>query len=391
MANLTEKPVWEQGIYQLETSDPVLGGPDGIDNLQGKQLANRTAYLKKQLDDAVSGELTLDNAAKWKTARAITISGDAGLSFKLDGSADISAQLTLANTTVKAGSYSVITVDSKGRATAGRALEANDFPALDWSKITTGKPTTLAGYGITDAATKADLTAKADKAATLAGYGISDGLTRLKTGQVLPTSDIGPIWHDDYNSVLTWQVFDANGATYKGYASVLIGSVLLDTQPTPRAGYIRSRTGNLSKNTYPALFAWAQHNGLMVAPGAWQAGAVVCADNGDGTFRIFDVRGEFFRAWDDSRGVDVGRGFGSAQLDAFQGHNRDLIRASGVQDHLHGITSAQSGGGQVTPCVVGSGDNWITRSYLTQGSYGTPRVAAETRPRNLALAAYIKI
>jgi hypothetical protein len=30
------------------------------------------------------------------------------------------------------------------------ALTASDIPALDWSKISTGKPTTLSGYGITD-------------------------------------------------------------------------------------------------------------------------------------------------------------------------------------------------------------------------------------------------
>lgn len=30
MSNLTEKDQWEDGIYQLETSDPVLGGPDGV-------------------------------------------------------------------------------------------------------------------------------------------------------------------------------------------------------------------------------------------------------------------------------------------------------------------------------------------------------------------------
>jgi uncharacterized protein (TIGR02145 family) len=34
---------------------------------------------------------------------------------------------------------------------AFRSLVATDIPGLDWSKITTGKPTTLAGYGITDA------------------------------------------------------------------------------------------------------------------------------------------------------------------------------------------------------------------------------------------------
>jgi hypothetical protein len=50
MANLTEAPNWEPGIYQLEESDPVQGGANGIDNLQAKQLANRTKFLKRDAD-----------------------------------------------------------------------------------------------------------------------------------------------------------------------------------------------------------------------------------------------------------------------------------------------------------------------------------------------------
>lgn len=49
MANLPESDNWEAGVYQFETTDPVQGGPDGIDNLPNKQLANRTAYLKARL------------------------------------------------------------------------------------------------------------------------------------------------------------------------------------------------------------------------------------------------------------------------------------------------------------------------------------------------------
>lgn len=49
MANVPESPRWESGVYQFETTDPVQGGPDGIDNLPNKQLGNRTAYLKKEL------------------------------------------------------------------------------------------------------------------------------------------------------------------------------------------------------------------------------------------------------------------------------------------------------------------------------------------------------
>ncbi|WP_207910480.1 hypothetical protein, partial [Crenobacter luteus] len=44
-------------------------------------------------------------------------------------------------------------------------LVAADIPALDWSKITTGKPTTLAGYGITDAVQKANTSATFSPAA----------------------------------------------------------------------------------------------------------------------------------------------------------------------------------------------------------------------------------
>lgn len=50
MPNLLEQAVWEEGIYQLEELDPVQGGPDGVDNRPHKQLANRTAYLKAQIE-----------------------------------------------------------------------------------------------------------------------------------------------------------------------------------------------------------------------------------------------------------------------------------------------------------------------------------------------------
>lgn len=50
MSNLIDNPNWEAGVYQLETADPVLGGPGGISNLQPQQLANRTAYLKQHVD-----------------------------------------------------------------------------------------------------------------------------------------------------------------------------------------------------------------------------------------------------------------------------------------------------------------------------------------------------
>lgn len=46
MADLIETPTWTPGIYQLEEEDLVLGGAEGTDNVQAKQLANRTQFLK---------------------------------------------------------------------------------------------------------------------------------------------------------------------------------------------------------------------------------------------------------------------------------------------------------------------------------------------------------
>lgn len=57
MANVTENSQWESGIYRIETTDPVIGGENGIANVQAKQLANRTKYLKERADqvDAAKG------------------------------------------------------------------------------------------------------------------------------------------------------------------------------------------------------------------------------------------------------------------------------------------------------------------------------------------------
>lgn len=91
--------------------------------------AASTAFVKAQ--NYITGNQT------------ITFSGDA------TGSGTTSVALTLANSGVSAGTYKSVTVDAKGRVTGGT------------------NPTTLAGYGITDAqALDADLTAIAGLAGT---------------------------------------------------------------------------------------------------------------------------------------------------------------------------------------------------------------------------------
>lgn len=156
MATLPESPEYASGIYQIETSDPVVGGPGGVSNKQGEQLACRTAWLKVQVDGLVTGSIVAGKAARLSAVRTLSITGAGIGSAAFDGSANAAIALTLANSGVSAGTYSKVTVNAKGLVTAGAALVASDIPALDWSKITTGRPTTLGGYGITDALAKSD-------------------------------------------------------------------------------------------------------------------------------------------------------------------------------------------------------------------------------------------
>lgn len=51
MANLPELIEFTPGVYQIETADPVLGGVDGTTNVPIKALANRTRWLKQQVDE----------------------------------------------------------------------------------------------------------------------------------------------------------------------------------------------------------------------------------------------------------------------------------------------------------------------------------------------------
>ena len=74
MANVTEQSNWELGIYQIETSDAVIGGVGGIANRQALQLANRTLYLKNQIT-------TLGNE---KQASDATLTALAGLTTAAD-------------------------------------------------------------------------------------------------------------------------------------------------------------------------------------------------------------------------------------------------------------------------------------------------------------------
>ena len=62
MSNLPESSDWTPGVYQIESSDPVVGGPDGVTNLPTKQLTNRTLWLKQRIEALINGPLSAATA-----------------------------------------------------------------------------------------------------------------------------------------------------------------------------------------------------------------------------------------------------------------------------------------------------------------------------------------
>lgn len=142
-----------------------------------------------------------------------------------------------------------------------------------------------------------------------------DRIRYLATGVALPSSNVGPIFHEDYGCILTWQVFNANGANYTGYASENIGQWANEGQICARRGWLKRNGATLLKADFPALWNYALHKGLV---GVWAVGTIVFGNTSGTQFKLPDTRGYFDRPWSDGAGMDSGRAFGSKQLDQMQ-------------------------------------------------------------------------
>lgn len=79
---------------------------------------------------------TADTAAKLSSSRNFSITGDATApAVEFDGTANVTLNLTIPENGVTAGTYSKVTVNSKGFVTSGANLAESDIPTLDKSKI----------------------------------------------------------------------------------------------------------------------------------------------------------------------------------------------------------------------------------------------------------------
>lgn len=117
--------------------------------------------------------------------------------------------------------------------------------AVDWSNVQ-NKPTTVSGYGITDAYTKteidgkgfltaSDIKNKADKSTTLAGYGITDAYTKEETeGKLIQKADATNV----YKKAETYSREEVDGKLSSVYKPA--GSYAFESLPEPSEATVGS-------------------------------------------------------------------------------------------------------------------------------------------------------
>ena len=155
------------------------------------------------------------------------------------------------------------------------------------------------------------------------------------------------------------------------------GAVMNFAQSTAPTGWLKANGQLISRATYASLFS--------------AIGTTYGAGDGTTTFKVPDLRGEFVRGWDDSRGVDTGRSLGSLQSWAIENIIGVLtyISETWAQNGVAtGPFTKQTGfSATKTPSDVDSSDT----GQITFDASAAVQTSTETRPRNVALLYCIKI
>ena len=159
------------------------------------------------------------------------------------------------------------------------------------------------------------------------------------------------------------------------FDSTVLGRPVFDTTTAfPAGGYGALNGSILVRADWPWLWDHAQQSGMLTTEAA-RTGMEGGWTSGDGatTFRVPELRGEFVRALDQGRGVDVGRVAGSSQSDSIKAHS-----------HAYGATHNANFGMSNFPQI---GVNPSSQTAYQTAQFG----GTETRPRSIALPARFKL
>ena len=395
MANLNLIRQWAENIYQLETTDPVMGGPDGVDNRQAKELGARTNWLKDQVDG-----INHDRTGYAPKASPIFTGTPTAPTAALGTNNTQIATTAFVKTAIAAlvGSApaALDTLEELARALAGDAnLKATLLEEIS-KKANANHTHTMAQ--ITDFATNQlntedlDTIVKtgiygqgANRNATLARHYPEEGksgmlITHKESGnsthQIFTVFDTGHQYSRGKNAQQQWLpwvridgIDKANATDFNALHDLFIGIPIpypLSSVPT---GCLAMNGQRFDKARYPKL-------GQKYPSG-----------------QLPDLRGEFVRGWDNGRNVDAQRVLLSAQGDAI----RNIT--GGSDNILKSKTTANRGAfsGSETDWRPTQADSSTNLSSTNTGDspvykemnigFDVSRVvptANENRPRNIA-------
>ena len=384
MANLPETPQWEEGIYQIEVTDPVLGGPDGISNRQGKQLASRTLYLKQQVEkggtDLAKHIAAADPHTQYAPKASPTFTGTP--TAPTPANSDNSKKLATTEFVAKALA-----------ALAGSAPET-----LDTLKELADALGNDKNFATTVLNKLAEKLAKDQNGADIPDPALFVKNLRLERFVQLPNatrinSPNGKLYLWINNAA--WGVYDDESAK-----NIPLGVDCGGTGSTTASG-AQDNLG-ISSGIFPIgmPFFWPSSstpaeifpefsgqvflkwNGAAFSATEYPKLAKVIPG-----LRLTEARGEFPRIWDDGRGVDAGRSLLSAQGDAIRNITGVLrggsYKTDSISDGDTGPFSVQSRG-VITGLYDSGGANGYTYiDHKFEAGSAVP-TASENRPRNIA-------
>lgn len=380
MANLILTPEWTEGIYQLETSDLIIGGPDGVDNRQAIQLGKRTEYLKQEVEKCAPraspeftgrpkaptpaqtvNDTTIATTAFVKAAIAALVgSAPAALdtlteiATALGGDGNLKATL-LAEIGKKLNIENPILKTTKSYNDLNNIPDGTLFFSIN--ETTNNQP--YYNQGSFDAQVwQFDV---GNQQVQMAFFNENDIQLRIK--------DDGVTW-SAWRSFLT----GASSNEFTLLKNAMIGVPFPYPAATVPSGCLALNGQSFSKTIYPEL--------AKVYP----------------LGKLPDLRGEFIRGWDNARGVDGGRALLSLQNFAVQNATGrfgtlawDGSSAAGVNNNPTGFTSGVFTVSKVenndTRVLVDGADataNHFVNTLFQMDLSNSINTASETRPRNVA-------
>jgi len=132
--------------------------------------------------------------------------------------------------------------------------------------------------------------------------------------------------------------------------------VMVGYSANPPTGWLKCNGAQVSRTTYSALFA--------------AIGTTYGSGDGSTTFHLPDFRGVFPRGFDDGRGYDSGRVFGSYQDSANKSHNHTGVTGNQSADHVHAFSATTGWAGDHVHTQTGWSGNADGTAFANSGIVG---------------------